>query len=158
VVNGQTGKRRTTAPSKAEPAATAVTVGGYVNAACGKCKAITSHIVLAKVGVRPTRVECRTCHAMHAYRPSATTRSASARAAEPSPEEVWTNSMRQARGPTVPYATSGQYAVGMRLKHPTFGEGVVVRLASATVCEVVFAKGMVKLIMGAAAAMRPRSG
>jgi hypothetical protein len=157
VVNGQNGKRRATAV-KAEPAEAATVVGGYVNAACGKCKAMTSHIILAKVGARPTRVECRTCHAMHAYRASTSTRAASSRAAEPSPEEVWTNSMRQARGATVPYATSGHYAVGARLKHPSFGEGVVARLASATVCEVVFAKGTVKLIMGAGSTTRTPRG
>jgi hypothetical protein len=153
VGNGQSGKRRVTA-AKADPTEAASAVGGYVNAACGKCKAMTSHIVLAKVGARPTRVECRTCHAMHAYRASTTTRASSSRAAEPSPEEVWNNSMRQARGATVPYATSGRYAVGARLKHPSFGEGVVARLASATVCEVIFAKGTVKLIMGAGATSR----
>jgi hypothetical protein len=149
--NGPNAKRRPTA--KAGPAG-AVTVGGYVDAACGKCKAMTSHIVLAKVGSRPTRVECRTCHAMHAYRASTSTRAPSARAVEPSPEEIWGDAMRQARGPVVPYTTSGHYAAGVRLKHPTFGEGVVARLNSATVCEVVFAKGTVKLIMGSGTASR----
>jgi hypothetical protein len=150
VGNGQAGKRGAGA-AKGEAATPSVGVGAHVNASCGKCKAVTSHIVLAKVGARPTRVECRTCHAMHAYRTSPSARAPSARVAEPSPEEVWTNSMRQARGVTVPYTTSGRYPVGARLKHPRFGEGVVARLTSTTVCEVVFSTGTVKLIMGAAA-------
>ena len=153
MVNGQTGKRRAAA-GKGETAVPVVSVGAHVNASCGKCKSVTSHIVLAKVGARPTRVECRVCHAMHAYKTSATSRAPSARAAEQTPEEVWTSSMRQARGATVPYATSGRYTVGARLKHPTFGEGVVARLSSNTVCEVVFITGTVKLIMGAVSKAR----
>ena len=39
-------------------------------------------------------------------------------------------------------------------EHPSFGEGVVARLSSATVCEVVFVKGTVKLIMGAGSTTR----
>ena len=145
--NGQTGKRAAGAKGEATPPA--VAVGANVNAYCGKCKSVTSHIVLAKIGAKPTRVECRDCHAMHAYKPSASSRAASSKAAEPSPEEVWTNSMRQARGAPVTYTPSGHYAVGARLKHSRFGEGVVARLASTTVCEVVFMTGTVKLIMGA---------
>lgn len=138
-------------------------VGGYVDAYCGKCKDVTSHIVLAKVGVKPTRVECRTCHAMHAFKASASasgktstgkSRSTS-RAAEPKPEEAWAAAMRSGRGEPIKYEPGGQYVVGNRLNHARFGEGVVARLNSATVCEVVFKTGTVKLIMGSGLARRP---
>jgi hypothetical protein len=151
-----------TTRTPAGKAADGATVGSYVNALCGKCKSMTSHIVLAKIGGRPTRVECRTCHAMHAYRSgepkprssgSGTTRS-TARAPKVSPEEIWAAIMRQGRGEVQPYSTGGRYAVGARLRHPSFGEGVVARLSSTTVCEVVFATGTVKLIMGAAPSER----
>lgn len=157
MANAQTGKGGSAAKDGA-------TVGGYVDAYCGKCKGVTSHIVLAKVGVKPTRVECRTCHAMHAYKAGASasgsTRSSgrtSSRAAEPRPEEVWASSMRQARGEAITYTPGGQYQVGNRLQHARFGEGVVVRLASGTVCEVVFKTGTVKLIMGSSGQMRTPS-
>jgi hypothetical protein len=138
-------------------------VGGHTDAYCGKCKSVTSHIVLAKVGVKPTRVECRTCHAMHAFKASASSSAssgrsssgrASAKAAEANPEEVWASSMRHARGEAIKYVPSGQYQVGNRLQHARFGEGVVMRLASNTVCEVVFKTGTVKLIMGASSTGR----
>lgn len=141
-------------------------VGGYVDAYCGKCKDVTSHIVLAKVGAKPTRVECRTCHAMHAFKPSASASASSGksatgktragtRAAEPKPEEAWAAAMRQGRGEPIKYEPGGQYAPGNRLNHARFGEGVVARLNSATVCEVVFKTGTVKLIMGSGQARRP---
>lgn len=131
-------------------------VGSYVDAVCGKCKSTTSHIVLAKIGSKPTRVECRTCHAMHAYRSGEAKPRSTTRAPRPTPEEVWNAVMRQGRGEVMPYSTSGRYAVGARLRHPSFGDGVVARLSSTTVCEVVFATGTVKLIMGMGAAPSDR--
>jgi hypothetical protein len=62
VVNGQNGKRRATA-TKAEPAEAAAAVGGYVNAACGKCKAMTSHIVPASRRAPPARMSHLSRHA-----------------------------------------------------------------------------------------------
>jgi hypothetical protein len=133
-----------------------VTVGSYVDAACGKCKDVTSHIVLAKIGAVPTRVECRTCHAMHAYRlpgasrASGSGRSAPAPRARPAadPAQVWAEIMRKAEGAAVRYSPDRLYAVGTRVSHPTFGEGVVVRHTSTTVCEVVFRDRAIKLKMG----------
>ena len=73
--NGQTGKRG--AGANDEAAAPAVAVGANVNAYCGNCMSVTCHIVLEKIGAKPTRVECRDCHAMHAYKPSASSRATS---------------------------------------------------------------------------------
>jgi hypothetical protein len=56
--------------------------------------------------------------------------------------------MRRAQGEAIRYSTSGHYAVGARLRHASFGDGVVARLSSATVCEVIFETGTVKLVMG----------
>jgi len=155
----------TRTPAQKPAQANGVSVGSYVNALCGKCKSMTSHIVLAKIGTTPTRVECRTCHAMHQYRSGqpkprtsgTTARGTSRSAPKVSPEELWAAIMRQGRGEVQPYSTGGRYAVGARLRHPSFGEGVVARLSSTTVCEVVFATGTVKLIMGAAPGGQLRS-
>jgi hypothetical protein len=57
--------------------------------------------------------------------------------------------MRRAKGTAMPYIAEGRYAVGERISHDTFGEGVVSRLATATVCEVLFSERTVKLLMGA---------
>ncbi len=153
MVNSPSGRRRTPATTEARSSGSAV-VGGYVDAACRKCKGVTSHIVLAKVGVKPTRVECRTCNAVHDFRPPTAVkpRSASAKsaAANLTPEQAWTEAMRRAKGEEVPYSTSGHYAVGARMRHASLGQGMVARLSSATVCEVIFATGTVKLIMGKA--------
>lgn len=162
--NAQTGKQG----SGAAKAAAGPVVGGHVDASCRKCAKITSHIVLAMVAGKPSRVECRVCHATHQYKATPTTpRAASprtgatrtgSRTPEPNPADVWAASMRSARGEMITYAPSGRYVAGNKLKHPKFGEGVVARLASTTVCEVVFATGTVKLIMGASAPGRKPGG
>lgn len=59
--------------------------------------------------------------------------------------------MAQARGPMLQYRAEQIYRVGQPLSHPSFGDGVVVRLASSTVCAVVFLDGEKKLLMGTAA-------
>jgi hypothetical protein len=144
--------RRT--PAKVETAVEKMTVGSHLDVSCGKCKRVTSHVVLAKLGAKPTRVECRVCHSAHAYRNPAAPRSTTRRdttklaKAAASPEAAWADVMRRAHGEAVPYVSGGRYTVGTKMKHARFGEGVVVRLSSPTVCEVVFATGTLKLVMG----------
>jgi|RhiMethySRZTD1v2_1073278.scaffolds.fasta_scaffold40832_2 hypothetical protein len=152
----QEGRR---APAKVETSAEKLGVGGHLDDTCGKCKRVTSHVVLAKVGTKPTRVECRVCHSAHAYRsgePASRVRRAPTKTVKvaASPEAAWADSMRRAQGEAIPYAASGRYNVGNRVKHSRFGEGVVVRLSSATVCEVIFVTGTVKLVMGSSQVAR----
>ena len=126
-----------------------VTVGSEIETSCTKCKAVTPHVVIAKVGHVPTSVQCRTCSTLHAYR--APRRSSGPKAPvadERSVEAHWQDAMKRARGVALPYSTGGYYEVGARLKHVSFGEGVVARLPSTTVCEVIFETGLVKLLMG----------
>jgi hypothetical protein len=143
--------RRT--PAKVETVVEKMTVGSHLDASCGKCKRVTSHVVLAKLGTKPTRVECRVCHAAHAYRTPASPRTTRRDTTKPakaaaSPEAAWADVMRRAQGAAVPYVSGGRYTVGTKMKHARFGEGVVVRLSSSTVCEVVFETGTLKLVMG----------
>jgi len=125
-----------------------LTVGSEIETSCTKCKSITAHAVVAKVGVVPTRVECRICSTVHAYRAPRRTAAKGSPVDERSVEVIWQDAMKRTRGATVPYAASSYFEVGARLNHVTFGEGVVSRLPSTTVCEVIFATGAVKLLMG----------
>lgn len=132
-----------------------IEVGDEVDAKCTKCKGVEKHVVLAKIGWKPTRVECISCKAQHQFRaPGSTTRKAAPKAApEVSPEEQWKALMKNVSGDPRPYDMTGEYVIGTYLKHKKFGEGVVIGLSSHTVCEVAFEEGMKKLIMGS----RPRT-
>ncbi len=127
-----------------------IEVGDDVDAKCTKCKGVTKHIVLAKIGWKPTRVECHTCKGQHAFRaPGTATRKTAAKAApDIPPEEQWKAVMKNVTGTPRPYETSGEYTLGIHMKHKKFGEGVVIGLNSQTVCEVAFEEGIKKLIMG----------
>jgi hypothetical protein len=123
-------------------------IGATVSAACGKCKAKTPHVVLAKLGVKPTRVQCSTCKDAHAYRAALVRRAPGEPTVELTPREAWERGMRRATGEVMPYVAGGRYSVGERVRHESFGEGVVARVASSTVCEVLFLERTVKLLMG----------
>lgn len=118
-------------------------LGTEVETRCRKCRAVTTHVVTGKVGTKPTRVRCNTCEVEHEYtvtrarRPTAT-----------APHQLpWADAIAQARGTATAYSAAASYVVGSRVTHPSFGEGVVVRLASPTVCEVLFEERTVKLLM-----------
>lgn len=54
--------------------------GQEVDAYCTKCKMDLTHRIVAVVGGRPVKVECRTCYTVHVYRaPKSADRSAHGR-------------------------------------------------------------------------------
>lgn len=133
-------------------------VGTEIDTRCRKCKGTTKHVVTAKVGVKPTRVRCGTCETEHEY-----TAARARRVADTAPRQLpWAEAIAQARGAASAYSAGTSYLVGSRVSHPSFGEGVVVRLSSATVCEVLFEERTVKLLMrpsvGAFVVPEPRAG
>jgi hypothetical protein len=52
-----------------------LTVGGEIDAWCGKCGESTNHHIVALVGSEPKQVLCQVCNSRHAYRTSAARRS-----------------------------------------------------------------------------------
>jgi hypothetical protein len=125
-----------------------LTVGSNLETVCTKCKTVTPHVITAKVGTVPARVQCNTCSTLHAYRAPRRPGVRAAAVDERTVEQVWHDAMKRCRSAVVPYSKGEHYEVGSRLKHLSFGEGVVSRLQSTTVCEVIFETGPVKLLMG----------
>ena len=105
-------------------------VGDDIGALCRKCGDVW-HVVVALVDGRIAKVECKQCGARHRYRPvdgatgpgARRTRSAAAprkRSREKKPI-VEADRSRPRRS----FDASETYAVGDRIVHPSFGEGVV---------------------------------
>lgn len=126
---------------KPEPVSTVL--GSDIDTRCRKCRATTRHVVIGKVGSKPTRVRCGTCELEHEYTAPRPRRSAAAAPAQ----LPWAEAIGQSRATASPYSADASYRVGARITHPSFGEGLVVGLASATVCEVLFESRTVKLLM-----------
>lgn len=121
------------------------------------------HVIIAMQGDRIVRVQCRTCRGDHAYKapkgvkdptmappPRSTSsspgekRAATQRVAV---ETEWTRLMRENAGkPLKEYAADQKFAVGDRLKHPLFGEGVVMKILYPKKVEICFSMDVKVLV------------
>ncbi len=115
--------------------ATALKVGGDIDAWCTRCKMNLGHTILAMVSKRPVRVRCNTCSGEHNYRGSA---GAEPRKGGWEPREV--RERREAR-PSVTsweallagkdlvsarrYSPKEKYVADEVIEHPLFGIGLV---------------------------------
>lgn len=110
-------------------------VGADIESLCSKCGDVW-HVVVAKVGQDIVRVICKECGGQHRYRnpkkplerAKSTAGPRTARAAKPMKivERFERPSVAaDLDKPPRNYAASERYAVGERVEHPTFGQGVV---------------------------------
>ncbi len=149
-------------------------VGADVESLCSKCGDVW-HVVVAKVGDRIAKVQCKQCSGFHRYKPppgaaSATTKKAPAarttgeaapraaakkktkKPAEPAPPAVAADMSRPVRR----YSAGEAFTPGDRINHPTFGQGVVESLPGAGKIQVVFPVGRRVLAVAKAASTLER--
>ena len=145
-----------------------IQAGSSVESLCKKCKTVTDHHVVAMLGDKIAKVECKVCRARHAYASpkaepkapaaarvkSAATGAVSTPAAAPraaSPKKTSAAASRQAQaqaeqweklvGPCaspVPYAMDRSFRTGDVINHPSFGSGYVVKAMKPCTIEVLF--------------------
>jgi hypothetical protein len=137
--------------------------GSDIDAYCSKCDLDLAHVIIAMVGERVVRVQCKTCRSPHAYRgkqavdgrsktaPSrmagkTTTRSSSSRLSEFDRAMQGKDLSRAQR-----YKPATTFAIGDVIDHPSFRFGVVTRLLSDSKIEVVFEAGPKTLVHARAA-------
>lgn len=140
------------------PPATAQETMAY----CTSCKMDLNHRVVAMKGDRIAKAQCLTCKKEHAYKApkgiteppvkkakkkkdSGTSQSDSSTSIETEWQKLMTT---HKDAPTKPYNTKGQFTLGDKLKHPTFGEGIVGRLIYPNKLEVIFQTQIKVLIYG----------
>jgi hypothetical protein len=131
-------------------------VGADIESLCSKCGDVW-HVVVAKVGEQIVRVICKECGGQHRYRnpktPGTTQRVTTARSTRPPrPMKIVERFETPAvaadlNKPPRTYAASERYAVGERVEHPTFGQGVVELLELGKIT-VFFAVGRKVLACG----------
>lgn len=138
--------------------------GSEILAYCGSCKMDLTAVVVAKVGAKIVKVQCRTCKKEHGYKPAKGVNDPNAAppprakkertAAEPKAPSVaveveWNRKMDELKAsPRVTYSPKAKFNVGDVVKHPTFGEGVVTRLQFPDKAEVLFRSDLKLLIHG----------
>ena len=132
---------------------------------CTSCKMDLNHRVVAMQGDRIAKVQCMTCKKEHQYRapkgvkdPSkaivAKEKKSKAKAEAPavdhSVEAEWRKLMVQHKDtPVRAYSAKTAFALGDKIKHVMFGEGVVNKLIYPNKVEVVFQTDVKVLIHGA---------
>ncbi len=134
-------------------------VGADVEALCSKCGDVW-HVVVAKVGDRIVKVQCKQCSGYHRYKsphgapvekklPSAIR---PAREAKPPVERFERPAVpADLSKPSRTYRASEAFEVGERIDHPSFGQGVV-ELAEPGKITVFFGSGRRVLVQAKVAA------
>ena len=140
-----------------------LSVGGEIDAWCGKCGEITNHHIVALVGSDPKQVLCQVCNSRHAYRTAAARRSSAEEApagvSESRPRGVDPEAAKRAaqlrelaRGSRTPPSRSSRfdpkqrYRVGDIISHPEYGRGKIESVLRSSLL-VRFAIGGLKSLM-----------
>jgi hypothetical protein len=114
----------------------AVSVGADVEALCSKCGDVW-HVVVAMVGTKIAKVQCKQCSGYHRYKsPHGATAEAKLPSNKRPPKEPKAPKSPVERfekpavaadlsKPARTYRASEKFEVGDRVDHPTFGQGVI---------------------------------
>jgi hypothetical protein len=145
----------------------ALTVGKEIVSYCTRCKMDLGHTIMSMVGGVPVRVVCRTCKSEHNYKPKRgvkepggagdpkvstlkvpTARAPREKVAEKTvPIEVeWMRQMNATTKAMRDYGADQAFAAGERIKHPTFGDGIVQKIVYPNKIEVLFRADLKVLI------------
>jgi len=140
-----------------------LTVASEVDAYCTKCKLDLGHRIIAMVGDVIKKVECLTCHSHHLYRPprSAPRGSAAGSAVRKRVDRPVAGSgkppvsvrsaelrrweqaiMGRSADEFVAYAMDHAFAAGQLVRHPRFGDGVVVEVRDPDKVSILFETGV----------------
>ena len=132
-------------------------VGTESLAYCTSCKMDLAHIVASMKGDRIAKVECKTCKKTHVYKapkgitePPKKRAPRKSKAAESAPIGAeWEKLMAQHKdAPFKPYGMKSKYMLGDKIRHDTFGEGIVGKLLYPNKIEVIFQGDLKVLIHG----------
>ncbi len=118
--------------------------GDIIDARCTKCQKVTNHVIVAMAANKPAKVQCNTCQGTHRYRSPEVVRPAPKRAADTPvvmPEER--HHLEHAKNNILAkdYNMEMDYRVGVTIKHPSFGIGLVQRHCGSRKMEVLFDSG-----------------
>jgi len=130
-------------------------VGGEVDSFCTRCNMVLAHTIHAMVGPRPVKVECNTCHAVHAFRGpvrgAAAPKPARARAAK-GPVASFDELLRTKNlAMAVKYSPRTSFVEDQVIEHPAFGLGFVSTVLDGGKIQVTFRSDVKVLIHGRSA-------
>lgn len=112
-------------------------VGSDIEAMCNPCGDVW-HVVVAKIGDKITKVQCKQCGKQHRFKPTGDAPEANLNPTRRKVESAAPKPMRRAKSaaaggaivhdpskPTRDYGLSERFALGEQIQHKKFGAGVV---------------------------------
>jgi hypothetical protein len=139
-------------------------VGADIAALCSKCGDVW-HVIVAKVGEKIVKVQCKECSGYHRYRTAAGKAAASPKrtsnVGKPKAERVverfdQPSVAADLSRPVKTYSVSEKFEVGDRVEHPTFGQGTV-EVVDGQKVTMFFVGGRKVLVHAKGEAARPGS-
>jgi len=130
-----------------------IKVGGEVDSFCARCDLVLAHTIHAMVGPRPVKVECNTCHTVHAFRhppgSAALAHRKPVRGRE-KPVVLPFDELLRVRNPAAAlrYSPRVSFALDQVIDHPTFGLGFVSAVRDPSKIEVTFRTDVKVLVHG----------
>ena len=143
---------------------TQLSAGSTIETRCTRCNGVLNHTIVAMVGEKIVRVECSTCHGVHAYHPvkvpkepaaakGTTKKAAVPRKAKADPEAEARAEWLELRplmdaAQAIPYDMNRVYRAKNVLSHPNFGLGFVQLVIQPNKIDVLFQDGKKRLRCG----------
>ena len=141
-----------------------LSAGSTIETRCTRCNGVLNHTIVAMVGEKIVRVECSTCHGVHAYHPvkpakapatakAGQKKASSPRSAKADPEAAsraeW-EALQPEMDPAqaIPYDMNRVYRLKNLLSHPNFGLGIVQLVIPPHKIDVLFQTGKKRLRCG----------
>lgn len=134
-----------------------LSAGSTIETRCSRCDRVLNHSIVAMVGEKIVRVECSTCHGVHAYHPpksaTAAKKTTTPRKTKADPEVVARAEWAELRpsmnlDKAIPYDMNRAYRVNNLLFHPNFGLGVVQLVIPPNKIDVLFQDSKKRLRCG----------
>lgn len=143
---------------------TQLSAGNTIETKCTRCNGVLNHTIVAMVGDKIVRVECSTCHGLHAYHPvkapkeataakAASKKTAAPRKTKADPEAAARAEWAELQAgmdssQAIPYDMTRVYRLKNLLSHPNFGLGVVQLVIPPNKIDVLFQDGKKRLRCG----------
>jgi hypothetical protein len=143
---------------------TQLSAGSTIETRCTRCNGVLNHTIVAMVGEKIVRVECSTCHGLHAYHPvkapkeAAAAKATSKKAAAPRKTKADPEAAARAEwaelqqgmdsAQAIPYDMTRVYRLKNLLSHPNFGLGIVQLVIPPNKIDVLFQDGKKRLRCG----------
>jgi hypothetical protein len=141
-----------------------LSAGSTIETRCTRCNGVLNHTIVAMVGEKIVRVECSTCHGLHAFHPvkapkvPAAAKGTSKKAALPRKTKADPEAAARAEWAellpamdstqAIPYDMTRVYRLKNLLSHPNFGLGIVQLVIVPNKIDVLFQDGKKRLRCG----------